>query len=197
MKPRKTEVWVAAHERQPVRIVSDAAVSIRGLFGGRLVPLLTLDTTGRPDIDELLHVHASLQPGDAKSQWAEIDGHAGFIALILKFIRPIETTVIIEFDIARQGLLVEQVLTSKGLYIQAGRDGDSYSKDPSRPKVFLEIPDMGFSQAWDDLFHKHLRKHFQENGLSRSDAKRAAQSVIEELRKFGSFRMPDLPPGSE
>ena len=75
MKPRKIEVWLSPHEMQPVRIVSDAAVSMRGAFGGRLVPLVILDTSDRPDIDELIRVHhASLKPGDVKIQWAERDG---------------------------------------------------------------------------------------------------------------------------
>ena len=197
MRPRKTDLRLSVHERQPVRIVSDAAISIRGLFGGRLIPLLILDTTDRPDIDELVRVHASFQTGDAKSQWAELDGHAGYISLILKFVRPLETTVVIDFDIAKQGILVEQALTGMGLYIQAGRDGDRYSNDPNRSKVLLELPDTGFKNAWDDLFHKYLRKYFQESGLGRSDAKRAAQCAIQELRKFSSFRMRDLLPFSE
>jgi hypothetical protein len=198
MKPRKTEVWLSPHEAQPVRIVSDAAVSTRGAFGGRLVPLVILDTSDRPDIDELIRVHqVSVKPGDVKIQWAERAGHEGHIALFLTFLRPIEATVIIEFDIARQGLLVEQALSGKGLYIQSGRDGDRVIKDPNRPKVLLEIPDVGFRKDWDGLFQKYLTKHFRTKGLRRSDAKRAAQSAIGELRKLGSFRMRDLPPASE
>jgi hypothetical protein len=194
MKPQKTKVWLSPHEEQPVRIVADAAVSTRGVFGGRFVPLLILDTTDRPDIDELIRVHHTLlKPGDVKMLWAERDGHGGRIALVLTFVRPVEATVIIEFDIAKQGILVEQALSGKGLYLQSGRDGDRLIKDPDRPKVLLEIVDTGFGKNWDRLFHKYLAKHFRTKGLGRSDAKQAARSAIEELRKLGSLRMRDLP----
>jgi hypothetical protein len=83
-------------------------VSTRGAFGGQLVPLVILDTSDRPDIDELIRVHGTPQhPGDVKIQWVELAGHKGFIALILTFLRPSEATVIIEFDIVKQGVLVE------------------------------------------------------------------------------------------
>jgi hypothetical protein len=200
MKPKKTKVWLAPHEARPVPIVADAAISRRGAFGGRLVPLLILDTTNRSDIDELIRVHHTLlKPGDVKTQWAERDDHDGSIALVLTFVRPVEAKVIIEFDIAKQGLLVEQALSGKGLYLQSGRAGDRLIKDHDRPKVLLEIVDTGFGKNWDGLFHKHLAKHFRTKGLSRSDAKQAARSTIEELRKLDSFRMRDLPvpPGAE
>jgi hypothetical protein len=194
MKPKKTEIRLLPHERKPARIISDAAVSTRGVFGGRLVPLLILDTSNRPDIEELIRVHqTSLQPGDVKTQWAELDGHEGFIALILKFVRPVEVNIIIEFNIPTQGVIVEQVLLGRGLYIRSGRDGDRFFKNADHPKVLLEVPDTGFRDSWDSLFHKHMVKSFRAKGLSRSDAKRAARSVIEEWQKFASFRMRDVP----
>jgi hypothetical protein len=193
MKPQKAEICFLPHEQKPVRIISDAGVSTRGVFGGRLVPLVILDTSNRPDIDELIRIHqVSLQAGDVKTQWAEVDGHEGFIALILKFVRPVEANVIIEFDIPRQGVIVEQVLLGRGLYIQSGREGDRFVKNSYHPRVLLEVPDTGFRDSWDSLFHQHMVKSFRAKGLSRSDAKRAARSFIEEWRKVGSFRMRDV-----
>lgn len=197
MKPRKIELRVSPHEIQPVPIVADAAVSTRGALGGRLVPLVILDTSDRPDIDELIRIHqAATTPGDVKTQWAERDGRGGHIALILTFVRPSEAIVILEFDIAKQGILVEQILTAKGLYIQSGRIGDRLIKDLGRPKILLEVADTGFRKDWDRLFQKYLTKHFRAKGLGRSDAKQAALSAIAELRKLGSIRMRDLPASS-
>ena len=195
MKSRTVKVWLRSHEARPVRILADAAVSTQGVLGGRLVPLVILDTSDRPDIEELIRLHdKTLTPGDVTTQWADIKGHEGTVALILSFIRPFEGTVILEFDILRQGILVEQALTGKGLYIQAGRDGDRFIKDPGRPKVLLEIHDKGYGKAWDTLFHKHLEKDFRKKGLNRSDSRRAARGAIEELRKFSSFRIRESPP---
>jgi hypothetical protein len=194
MKPRKTELQVRdPRESRPVRIVADAAVSTRGRQGGRLLPVLLLDTSERPDLAELIRVHQSLGPGDVKTQWAQLAGHEGTVALILNFIRPIELFVILEFDIVKQGILVEQTLTGHGLYLtQAEREDDRLMKNPDRPTVIVEVSDSGFGEIWDDLFQKHLTKHFREKGMGRSDSRRAARSAVGELRRLGGLRMRDI-----
>src|SRR5258708_6073193 len=120
MKARNTEVRVRyARETRPVRIVADAVVSTRGLHGGRLLPLLLLDTADRPDIAEFIRVHQSFGPGDVKLQWGKVEaeGHQATVALFLTFIRPMEFFMVLEFNIVRQGCLVEQTLTGQGMYL--------------------------------------------------------------------------------
>jgi len=127
-----------------------------------------------------------------KSQWGQIEAHEGTVALFLNFIRPIELFMVLEFNIVRQGILVEQALTGQGMYIAKAEDArDRLIKDINRPKVILEIGDTGFRQTWDELFHKHLEKDFRNHGLSRSDSRRAARSAIQELRRVGSMRLRD------
>ena len=73
MKAKKSAIQVRhPSETRPVRIVHDAAVSTRGLHGGRLLPVLLLDTSGRPDIAEFIRVHESFGPGDVKVQWVRL-----------------------------------------------------------------------------------------------------------------------------
>lgn len=182
-------------EANPVRIVADAAISTGGLHGGRMLPVLLLDTSERPDIAELIRVHESLSPGDVEVQWGYLEGHEGSVALFLNFIRPVETFMVLEFDIARQGILVEQALTGKGIYItRAENTEDRLMKNFNRPKVIVEVGGTEFRETWDDLFHKHVAKDFRKSGMSRSDSRRAARTAIEEWRKFGSFRMRDKLP---
>jgi len=194
MKAKKTEIQVHhPREGRPVRIVADAAVSVRGLHGGRLLPLLLLDTSDRPDIAELIRVHESFGTGDVKVQWGQVQGHEGTVALFLTFIRPLELFMVLEFNIVQQGILVEQALTGQGMYLaRADHADDRLSNNLDRPKVIVEVGDTGFGKAWDDLFHKYLAKDFHESGLSRSDSRRAAHSAIEELRKLGGLRMRDI-----
>jgi hypothetical protein len=124
-------------ETRPVRIVADAAVSTRGRQGGRLLPLLLLDTSDRPDISELIRLHQSSGPGDVKTQWGKVEGggHEGTVALFLIFIRPVELFVVLEFEIVRHGILVEQTLNSRGLYLTEalGKD-DRFIKNPRSTK---------------------------------------------------------------
>src|SRR5450759_4311110 len=141
MRAKKTEIQVH-HPREvhPVRIVADAAVSTRGLHGGRLLPLVLLDTTDRPDIAELIRVHETFVTGDVKVQWGQVDGHEGTVALFLNFIRPLELFMVLEFEIVRQGILVAQALTGQGMYhARAEHADDRLRNNPDRPKVIVDV----------------------------------------------------------
>ena len=70
-------------ETKPVRIVADAAIATRNLNEDRLIPLVILDTTERPDIEELIRIHAYITPGDVMIQWAKLKNSEGTIVLIL------------------------------------------------------------------------------------------------------------------
>ena len=176
-------------QTKPLRIVADAAIATRNLGEGRLIPLVILDTTERPDIEELIHIHEYITPGDVDSQWGKLKNMEGTVALILSFKRPSELTIIIDFDIVKQGILVDQILTSNGLYIQAGRDGDRFKTNPDAKKILTEIPNTGFRKIWDQLFHRNIMKDMRKNGLGRQQAKNAATMLITELRNFGKVRM--------
>jgi hypothetical protein len=193
MKLRKGEIRIRhTYETNPVRIVWDAAISVRGQDGGRLIPLVILDTSDRPDIEEFIRLHQAVANfGDVTIQWGQLKGHKGTVALYLMFIRPSELTVILEFDVAKQGFLIDQALLGKGLYIQAGREGDRLIKDLQRPKVLIYLGDPEFGKTWDAHYHRHVEKHLRTKGLTKSDARRAARAAIEQMRKFGSHRLPD------
>jgi hypothetical protein len=193
MKAKKAEIrFNHPREARPVRIVADAAISTQGTHGGRMLPVLLLDTSDRPDMEGFILIHQAYGPGDVKVQWGQVEGREGTVALFLTFIRPMELFMVLEFDIVRQGILVEQALTGQGIYLtKAEGNDDRLMKNLDRPKVIVEVGDTGFGKIWNDLFHKHLAKDFRDSGLSRSDSRRAARSAIEELRKFGSLRMRD------
>jgi hypothetical protein len=194
MTVRKIEVSLRhPREARPVPIVADAAVSTRGVHGGKMLPVLLLDTSNRPDVAEFIRVHESLGPGDVEFNWGKIEGHEGTVALFLRFIRPIELFLVLEFDIVRQGILVDQALTGQGIYLtRAERPDDRLKNNINRPKVIVEVGDTGFRQIWDELLRKHLVKHFREEGLGRYESRRAARSLLQELRKIGSLRMRDI-----
>jgi hypothetical protein len=191
-KKRGTIDLSKPEEGIPVRIVGDAAIAQHGLGEGKLIPLLILDTRNRPDIDELIRVHEHLPPGDVLSQWAQVENRTGTISLILQFQRPSKVTIIVEFDIVQQGVLVDQILRARTVFLQAGRPGDRFITNPDAQKISAGIAEGGFSGLWDSMWHKHLTTDMRASGLKRSEAKRAARQVIDELRSFsGRVRIPD------
>jgi hypothetical protein len=178
-------------EKDALRSVGDGAIATAGVGEGRLIPLVILDTSGRPDFEEYIRVHQYVGAGDVKCQWGKVIGHDNTVALALSFLRPAELVVIVEFDLQKHhGVLVEQVLGSKALYIQAGREGDRLKHDVTVPKVILEVPDTGFARKfWDKIYSRYTTAKMRERGLNRADAQRAAKWAIVELRKLGTIRM--------
>lgn len=141
----------SAEEAQVVPIVGDAAIATPYVGHGRLIPLIIIDITKRPDLAEVIEAQAHLPAGDVVVQWGSQPKRTNHICLIIKFQRPIERTAIIEFDIAKQGILVEHILQSNALYIQGGKVGDRLKHDLNRPKMLIEVPDTGIRSLWDSL----------------------------------------------
>lgn len=177
------------HERLVAPIVADGAIATAGVGDGRIIPVVILDTSARSDIDAAIEAQAYTPQGDVKVQWGRLPGRDGTLTLNLTFVRPAETFVIVEFDLAKNhGILVEQVLESRGLYIQAGRPGDRLKNDLSRPKVLAEIPDTGFRPLWEKIYLDHTAKMFRERGMSRPAAKRAARFAVGEIQSIAAAR---------
>lgn len=190
MKPKVRRIKIIPHneyESHIIRVVGDGLMANEHVGNGCLIPLVILDTINRPDLVELIRVHKHFPPGDTNIQWGRFN--VGTIALILSFHRPSELIAIIEFDVEEQGLIVEQILLSRALYIQPGREGDRLKHNMNAPKILVEIPELGFRQIWDDIFHRRIIMKMKKKGLNQPQAKRAAQQFIEEFRRIGQFHM--------
>ena len=179
----------SAEEASVVPIVGDAAIATEGIGHGRLTSLVIIDTTNRPDLTEVIEAQAHLPPGDVLVQWCVLPKRHDCIALFLKFQRPVERAAVVEFKIAEQGILVECILQSKGLYIQAGKVGDRLVHDLNRPKMLIEVPDTGIRPQWDKLFFDAVVKQMKRGGLGRREAKKAAETAVGELLQLTKFRM--------
>jgi len=162
------------------------AVSVVG--DGRGIPVLILDTAQRPDVDELFRVHAEVRTGDHVVTWGRLPGREGSVALFLELVRPIELTVILEFDIERQGGLVDAIIRARCVYLQPGRLGDRLALTLDNPRILVSIGDLGFDEDWDKTFRKHLVERLRREGLGRPDAKRAVSHFLNEWRQFTGVR---------
>lgn len=178
------------HPDHLVRIVGDGAIASIHIGDGRLIPLVIVDTTRYPELQEFIRIHKYLAPGDVTSQWGRVEANIGTVALFLKFSRPAELVAVIEFDIFRHGILVEQVLSTNALYIQAGREGDRLKNTWDTPRVMMEIPELEFRRVWDKMFLSSVTKSMRTKGLNRQQSKRAAIQAIESIRGFGQIRLP-------
>ncbi len=179
----------SAEEAQVVPIVGDAAIATVRVGHGRLIPLIIIDTTNRPDLAEMIKAQAHLPEGDVVVQWGTLPKRHDHIALVFKFQRPIERAAVVEFEITKQGILVEHILQSNALYIQAGKVGDRLKHDVDRPKMLIEVPDTGIRAVWDRLYFDAIFKRARRDGTGRFDAKKVARNYIEQIRELAQFRM--------
>ena len=183
----------ARHEAElkPVPIASDAAMVTRGVADGRLIPLLILDTSRRPDIDDMIRAHAHSGPGDVSSVWSRPSRFdANRLRLVLSVTKPSYCVILLEFDdLSRQGGTIDQIMQSQCLYLQAGRPGDRLSTTFDHPRIIVEVPSRHFRSEWDGLLRKSLVKEGRRQGLARGDARDAAERIIRSWRDLVSQRM--------
>jgi hypothetical protein len=177
-------------QARPVPIVADAAIATRAVGEGRLIPLLIIDTASRSDIEDLVRAHAESQPpGDVDSQWAQDLQSAEHILLVLQFRRPIRTACVVRFPLAKYAGLIDQIIESEALYLQAGRPGDRLASTMDHPRILLEIADTGFRGEWEGIYLRATQKELRARGLGRKEARRLAPEVIANTRLLGGFRM--------
>lgn len=189
-KPRWQKVWFNnPKEKTHLKIVGDAGILVQGLLGGRMIPCIILDTRDRPEIDEYIRVQQYVEPGDVKSNWISTPNDEGTVTLFLTFLRPTEMIALIDFEIMRHGILVEQILSTEVFYLQCGKPGDRVKHNVSAPKIFVEVTATGFRPRWDEIFSKVVVKRFRGEGLNRQQAKEAAKNAISELKKFSELRL--------
>ena len=174
----------------PLLTVADAAIGVGAVGEGRLIPLAIVDSTARPDLEELVRVHQFTPPGDVESQWMSIEGNDERIGLLLSFQRPSKLTTLLEFTIPEKAFLVDQILTAKGLYLQPGRTGDRFITTRDAPRILVEIPATSFKQIWDEMYYRRVVKDMRKRGLNRQQAKKAAADFLKEMREFGQLRIP-------
>src|SRR5438552_2525689 len=137
-------------EAQPVPIAWDGAAAVRGVAGGRMIPLLILDTSGRPDIEEMIRLHKHLAPGDAETRWMlRSRWSQDTIGLVFKITRPVLCTFIVEFDLNKYAGFVDQLMMAEVIYIQPGRMGDRVATTIDNERILVEVPCREIRNEWD------------------------------------------------
>ncbi len=168
---------------KPVPIISSAIFSSPDLHGGRSLPVVILDSSDRPDLDELIRVHEHLPPGDVVIHWGQRTDSTECISLRLEFSKPSESLIFLEFNISKFGALVDLIFSSRILLIMGGRLGHDFLSRINDIKLTVEIPDTNFFKIWDDMLFKSIVKKLRKNGLGRQEAKNVARQKIENGRK--------------
>jgi hypothetical protein len=117
-----------------------------------------------------------------------LDGPKDHLALFLYFQRPIEVGMALNFDLSRQGTVVELALRARAVYLQAGKLGDRLHANFDAPRMVAELMGVMPPKRWDELWIQAVKNRLRAEGFRNGSARKAAQRLIEEMR--GRFRNP-------
>lgn len=168
-----------------IPVVHDALVASIGIADGRAIVVLTVDTTNRQDIADLLAAHAQYGSTDAISQWGKTG--INIVTLWIRFEAPVRTAFHIDFDLSKWGGIVDQIIRSGIISLTNGKQGDRF--DPTDPLIIMEIPSSWFFAEWDKMFHAFTQKEGQVRyGLNKKAAAAYATDSIARWRALTDLR---------
>ena len=204
VKPRPNIVEIPvrdAAEALPVPIIADGAIATVRWGEGRTIPVLIIDTSTRPDLENFVTSQYWTEiVGDAESIWSFKKRPRGFPRplLLLNFTKPSRCLLIIEFDIPRQGVLVDQIIWSHGVYLQPGRPGDRLSTTLENPRLIVEVPPNEiFRGEFESVYKKSIFRQFRREGMSRTHAKKQVNSYLRKQRDVFQRRVPFRRPSDD
>ncbi|MGR2947948.1 hypothetical protein ABMX85_22085 [Vibrio vulnificus] len=160
------------------KVARDGAMANTRAADGRLVPHLIIDVGEDEELMTLVKVHQDTIPGDVESQWGRKRFSSKSIYLILRFFRPIELELVVEFDMSKHHHVIDGIIQTRTAYIQPGAKGDKLSDDINAPKILIEIPARTTFDEWDKILKKHTAKKLRNEGVGRKDLKKAVDDYV-------------------
>ncbi len=204
MKPKRNIVKIPlrdATEADPVPIVADGAMATALWGEGRMIPVLIIDTSTRPDVENFITSQYWAEiVGDTESSWSFKKRPRSLPRpiLLLNFIKPSQCLLMIEFDLPRQGVLVDQILWSHGVYLQPGRPGDRLATTLKNPRITVEVPPNEiFRGEFENVYKKAVFRHLRSEGMSRAHAKQAVNAYLRIQRDVFHQRVPFRRPSDD
>ncbi len=171
-----------------VEIVADASICVQHIAYGKNIPLVIIDATRFPEITRAIDLHRGFNEGKITSTWGStLDGE--HICLSVKLTEPVETDFIIHFITLKHAILIELIIFSQLLYIQAGKPGDRLKNDLDAPKLLVEVPSSHYADEWSDIFSKVMIRHYKKLKYSKKIAKKLVREQREEHIKIRDFRL--------
>ena len=168
-------------ETRPARIVSEPGRAYMRPGDGKLVPVVALDTSDRPDIEALFGAYTPATVGDVVIQWGQRNGAPkGTVTLFIQFATPVTLLLILDFEIVRQGVLVDQILRTAELYLEGVNTKRAAATGWSRVRVV--VSDTKFGPIWEELLVEALAAQRIALGASERQGRLMAIDAIRRWR---------------
>lgn len=170
-----------------VTIVSSSLVMERNLADGRSIPLIIMETTDYPEIQRAIELHKATEQGDVSLTWGKTPD-SKYVVLVVEAISPVEIKYMIGFEVSEHYGLLDMVLKTHLLFVQAGKEGDRITSTFNKPRILLELPITDFEPEIFRLIKKAKRKRFKRLKVKRKDLKEVIEQFDKEWENFTSKR---------
>ena len=170
-------------------VVASGALAGSGVLNGRLVPVTFVTNDSESKIKNLIDMHSAVPTGNCHSQWGFLKGKTKVI-LKLEFSDPVQETCILVFDVIEQGVVVDQILYARCLYLMLG-DGDSkISQRLNDTRILVEVAIDSFITEWEKVYQpkyvQHLKRKYK---VSTAKALDIFERIREEFRPIKTMRV--------
>ena len=168
---------------------ANGMISIPFIGEGRLIPSIIFEKNISSDINELCKAHINSQPGDVDVNWGapfSFSKPKNFI-LKIRFKQPIESTFGIIFNGKKHFSLIDGIIQSQSLRIEAGSIGDKVS-DLSNPDILIEVPRNSFSNQWETYLKSILKDMYKDKGLPKKEREKVVIQHIKTMREIWNIR---------
>jgi hypothetical protein len=170
-------------------VVASAAIANVGVANGRNIPVVIVEDDLDGKISNLITTHEAVANGSCSSQWGMTEGNE-YAILVLSFITPVEQKLILFFDVIKYGIIVNQILYSKCMYLMTGDRETKFSQHLSSPRILLEVPCDDFEKEWKKIYKKEYVKYLQkEYKLSKKVAEKVFDEMHDQMDTVKKLRM--------
>ena len=182
-------IFLEATQMYAVPVVSTGATVKASATDTGLVPVVVLDTRSRPDLENLIRLHAMVRSGDCESRWGwEFeDDEQNSVNLVVIFLHPERTTVRISFDAHQYWKTLDLIVQTGILELLPGRPGEQTERclAERRKGIFVNIfvPEAT-RKRWEATIDKILEEKGLAQGMLPADAERFAKTAKEEWRRL-------------
>lgn len=171
-----------------VDVVSDA-VWASEQAEGKALPILVLDTTAHPLVEQAINEVGGLPMGDVSTNWG-CSPDESVVYLRLDFIRPIRARASIRFHVATQGVLVDLILHARVIMLQSGTAGTKFRDNFHAPRLQVGVALNGFEAEWERIFQEQTARKFRDRGVPRKQAPQVAREAIADVRRISRLQLP-------
>ena len=183
----KSKEIISYSDENKVNLVRYGAVAIEALTGSKKVPIIGLDLSDRPDVEEMILVHQDMPPGDVITQWSVDKYNKNHLVLAFKFERPSRISLYLPLYFNEHSWVIEGIIQTRFILLKSASAEESTKEliKSLERSITVEIgASTDIPGDWQKWQLKSIKKQLKKNGLKTKEALNKAKELIHSNREF-------------